>query len=312
MFSKWFQNTNIKDAEIQSYDDRMLIVRLGRIFHWLLVSTLVIPLLTLVIQFIFTWDQLHYDPTKLENWTGVHETFSLPIGVFTLFIALTSLVGLYWRGLKMQAQLEVSHKQYNLAQKKETLAFYIGHKNLFGDHVDHLLMQYASYSKEFAAKVTINQGKMYERTFPNNSHEKVENFSMSASAPVLNHSRVQSDIKISQLNDFGKATSHFGEIMVVISTFISPTGLIVNSELGQGFDKEGEDGKNTVILARKKAFLKELTLAMSILREVNLIDEKAYQFFTDSIQNAHQDCLVQEASDAKSKIESTPHGTCSV
>ncbi|MDK1286303.1 hypothetical protein [Pseudoalteromonas umbrosa] len=332
------KRTQLERDEAENKDNTKLIERLGKTFQLLLRCTLVVPPLILVIQLWFVWDQLDFDLSKISNWTGVPETFSLPIGIFTLLIALTSLIGLYWRSLKIQAQLEVAQKQFELAQeqserankqfvlsqeqfklaqKKENLGFYIEHKKLFKEHVESLHMQHSNYHADSAQRVIINYIKLYKRTFPENSRNSVVNFSMSSASPKLgisspnfntlidsikyiypNHENSRNSMvnfsRFSASPKFGLSSANYNkssdsvedinpkrksivlEGIMRVSNLLNLDGVSLSNSRTDIFLGRDNVNESSVDFKQIKVFIDDLFLGLNILRDINMIDEVAF------------------------------------
>ena len=167
-------------------------------FDVCLAGIFVLTALALGSQLWFTNGQLSTDLNNINNWKTLASTFSFPIGVATAMLAITSLIGLYQRSLQLSLQLEkveeqiaisnrqfknsnkqfrLSQKQYLLAHRKENYILYCEHKKQLEEHCNRVMNGMRNREGIY---FEIDYEKLYRIVFPENSYNKMENFSLNS------------------------------------------------------------------------------------------------------------------------------------
>lgn len=182
-----------------------LIVKWRERFELLVRLTLGVPILLAGLQLALVGNQLSFDVTKLATWTNTEKVFALPLGIFALLAAVTSLIGLYHRSMllnrqleKVQEQIAISNKQFKrsdeqfklsqeqfmLAQKqyglvyiKENYVLYCEHKKQFEEHCERIVNGLRIREDRY---FEIDYDKMYRYSFPENSYNQMDNFSLNS------------------------------------------------------------------------------------------------------------------------------------
>ncbi|WP_283709812.1 hypothetical protein [Pseudoalteromonas prydzensis] len=180
-----------------------LIVKWRERFELLVRLTLGVPILLAGLQLALVGNQLSFDVTKLATWTNTEKVFALPLGVFALLAAVTSLIGLYHRSMLLNRQLEkvqeqiaisnkqfkrsdeqfklaqeqfmLAQKQYSLVYTKENYVLYCEHKKQIEEHCEKIINGLRNREGIY---YEIDYEKMYRYSFPENSYNQMDNFSL--------------------------------------------------------------------------------------------------------------------------------------
>lgn len=180
-----------KESEVISQDYHKELTLWKSRFKISFYATPIITIVFFLLQALFTSEQLSTDFKLIENWVGFSSTFKLPIGVFTSMVAITSLIGMYFRSIqvshqlnKIEKQLDISQQQFNLANKKENFVLFIEHRKALSELVKLELKEQISYqsnifqSRDFKSALCIDSQKLYKKLFPENSPEEMVCFDL--------------------------------------------------------------------------------------------------------------------------------------
>ncbi|MEI8705172.1 hypothetical protein [Pseudoalteromonas sp. B62] len=157
------------------------------------------------LQLALVGPQLSFDVRQLNNWVNFEKVFSLPIGLFALLGATTTLVGVYHRSLLLNRQLDrvqeqiaisnkqfkrsdeqfklsqeqfmLAQKQYSLVYTKENYVLYCEHKKQIEEHCEKIMNGLRKRSDRY---FEIDYEKMYRYSFPENSYNQMDNFSLNS------------------------------------------------------------------------------------------------------------------------------------
>lgn len=177
-----------------------LIVKWRERFELLVRLTLVVPILLAGLQLALVGNQLSFDVTQLATWTNAEKVFTLPLGVFALLAAVTSLIGLYHRSMllnrqleKVQEQIAISNKQFKrsdeqfllaqeqfaLAQKKENFMLRVEHQKNVNELITQVINRLVSSIPNFKnlelVRYEYNIHRLYSILFPENDTRNFDN-----------------------------------------------------------------------------------------------------------------------------------------
>ncbi|MAD76929.1 MAG: hypothetical protein CML20_19460 [Rheinheimera sp.] len=177
-----------------------LIVKWRERFELLVRLTLGVPILLAGLQLALVGNQLSFDVTKLATWTNTEKVFALPLGIFALLAAVTSLIGLYHRSMllnrqleKVQEQIAISNKQFKrsdeqfklaqeqfaLAQKKEHFMLRIEHQKNVNELINQVINRLVSTIPHFKSlervRYEYNTHRLYSILFPENDTRNFDN-----------------------------------------------------------------------------------------------------------------------------------------
>lgn len=181
-----------------------LIIKWRERFELLVRLTLIVPIILAGLQLALVGNQLNFDLTRLATWTNAEKVFSLPIGIFALLAAVTSLIGLYHRSMllnrqleKVQEQIAISNKQFKrsdeqfklaqeqfaLASRKENYVLYLEHSKRIREELEAQVEDGSAFvatEEKSLGRINITFNKFYEVCFPENSHQEVYTFGYAA------------------------------------------------------------------------------------------------------------------------------------
>lgn|GEM_PF-4963687 len=147
-----------------------------RWFKSFLWATIIIPIILVIAQLYFTQGGYSTDIDSVNNWETLTDTFALPIAVFTGFVALTTLIGMYHRSLQLSEQLSKVERQLALVERKDNFQLYFEHVKQLEEKCNFLLNLYKTkVFKNFCDDyiptelLVIDYHKLYKSTYPNNS-----------------------------------------------------------------------------------------------------------------------------------------------
>ena len=151
-----------------------------KIFLW---ATIIIPIILVIAQLYFTLGGYSTDIASVSNWKTLTETFALPITVFTGFVALTTLIGMYHRSLQLSEQLNKVERQLTLVERKDNFQLYFEHVKQFEFKCNYLTKLYQKgvfkdYFENFEASdlIIIDHQKLYGFVYPKNTIDNIKSF----------------------------------------------------------------------------------------------------------------------------------------
>lgn len=249
-------------------------------FDVCLVGIFVLTALALGAQLYFTNGQYSTDLSNIENWKTLASTFSFPIGVGGVMLAITSLVGLYQRSLqlslqlvKVEDQIEISNKQFRksseqfelaqnqfeLVNRKENFTLYWEHQKQIRSYIEEKIkLRKANLEKVIKNEIppiNFEFGRFYSVAFPENSPENMKNFSLLASEM---HFERGAQGFIRDLTEYGPL--HRGVFDIELKLW------------GIEVDDCSENFKGDKVY--KSNFLKSVFIILLVFRELNLIHDK--------------------------------------
>jgi len=188
--------SELKDVSNSILTKSIEVDKAKRKYNFSFFCTVGVPISLLIWQFIATYDSLIIDQSDPKLWAAIKNTFSVTIGSFGIFAALTGMLGFNHRAKQLdlqqlraskqtimtELQFELSSEQFDLANKqfdlatvqnntnlaRENLKLYYEHVKIFETELDHISDRLERLHGE-SPRLGLDSRQLYKTLYSHNS-----------------------------------------------------------------------------------------------------------------------------------------------
>lgn len=232
-----------------------------------------------------------YDPYNQRYWQGITNTFNFQIELVKILGGITAMLGLLYRSIQTQIQIQIAEAQVVQTKKKDNLTMYFEHRKYITNKLLESI-KYFNNSSQNTTPLIIKPDKIYDSFFAKNNVETgVIDTKAELKTIVFNFRHINIDTIKNNFNKLKTAKKELfekSEVIINDSTIISGKYFecfeFIYSELFfLGFFNESLPQEDNLTVSQMNTYAKKMLHAFQFLFHIGFISEKEALYFFVSI-----------------------------